>query len=178
MLGNERKQQILEILQQAERPISATVLAKELSVSRQIIVGDVALLRAAGENIVATPRGYLLGKDATPKYMIVCQHGAEMVREELYTIVDCGCGIVDVQIEHAIYGQIIGTAHIFSRSDADNFCDKMESTKMVPLSAITNDVHSHTITCPSDKHFAELQEKLRALGVLIEESVNFATDGE
>ena len=55
-----RRQKIRETLERADHPISATTLAEQLGVSRQIIVGDVDLLRAAGEDISASPRGYLL----------------------------------------------------------------------------------------------------------------------
>jgi len=60
MEAQERREKIARRLEQADGPVSATALAKEFSVSRQIIVGDVALLRAAGLDIAATPRGYIL----------------------------------------------------------------------------------------------------------------------
>ncbi|MDE6841162.1 MAG: HTH domain-containing protein, partial [Oscillospiraceae bacterium] len=62
MNATERRGRILEYLREWDRPLSATALARRLSVSRQVIVGDVALLRAAGEGITATPRGYVLDR--------------------------------------------------------------------------------------------------------------------
>ena len=56
----DRKQAIIEEIQKSDKPVSASKLAKHFGVSRQIIVGDIALLRAAGTQIIATPRGYLL----------------------------------------------------------------------------------------------------------------------
>lgn len=56
MRAEERRQAIRELLQRAKQPVSATALAAQFSVSRQIIVGDIALLRAAGADISATPR--------------------------------------------------------------------------------------------------------------------------
>ena len=47
MDAQERRQAIARRLERARSPVSATALAREFSVSRQIIVGDVALLRAA-----------------------------------------------------------------------------------------------------------------------------------
>ena len=61
--AKERRQAILEQLKRAEKPVSATALARQYGVSRQIIVGDVALLRAGGEPISATPRGYVLDRE-------------------------------------------------------------------------------------------------------------------
>lgn len=60
-----RRKTITHILEKAKAPVSAAALAREFSVSRQIIVGDVALLRAAGLDIAATPRGYVLLKQTT-----------------------------------------------------------------------------------------------------------------
>ena len=65
MNAKERRQAILEQLKRAEKPVSATALARQYGVSRQIIVGDVALLRAGGEPISATPRGYVLDREGT-----------------------------------------------------------------------------------------------------------------
>ena len=59
MTASERRQQIARLLSASQAPISATTLSQELGVSRQIIVGDIALLRAAGQEITATARGYV-----------------------------------------------------------------------------------------------------------------------
>ena len=56
----QRRAALSDYLSQAAGPVSASVLAARFSVSRQIIVGDIALLRAGGLDIAATPRGYLL----------------------------------------------------------------------------------------------------------------------
>ena len=46
----------MELLSRADAPMSATTIAGLFSVSRQIIVGDIALLRAGGVQILATAR--------------------------------------------------------------------------------------------------------------------------
>ena len=56
----DRRQQVFNLIAQSGQPLSAAKIAKSLHVSRQIIVGDVALLRAAGHAIIATPRGYMI----------------------------------------------------------------------------------------------------------------------
>ena len=58
-----RRQAILDRLRTADRPVSASLLAAEQNVSRQIIVGDIAILRAGGAEISATPRGYVLPQE-------------------------------------------------------------------------------------------------------------------
>ena len=126
MNAAERRTKIIELLAASDRPMSATALAARCGVSRQIIVGDVALLRAGGVAVMATPRGYILENAASaPAYAerrIVAHHDDDRLREELYTIVDLGGAAIDVTVEHSIYGQITAPLHIFSRYDADAFC--------------------------------------------------------
>ena len=47
MTAGERREAILRELEQAQGPVSASALAKRFHVSRQAVVGDVAMLRAA-----------------------------------------------------------------------------------------------------------------------------------
>ncbi len=100
-----RRQAILDRLRTADRPVSASSLAAELNVSRQIIVGDIALLRAGGAEISATPRGYVLPRatDGITR-TIACRHTLEQTGTELDILVDNGCTVLDVIVEHPVYG--------------------------------------------------------------------------
>jgi len=60
MEANLRREHILDMIRQNNMPVSASLLAKTLNVSRQVIVGDIALLRAQGIKIIATARGYMI----------------------------------------------------------------------------------------------------------------------
>ena len=60
MKGQERRQEILHLLSSSQSPLSGTALAEHFSVSRQVIVQDMALIRAKGHEIIPTNRGYLL----------------------------------------------------------------------------------------------------------------------
>ena len=95
MNAAQRREKILQQLHGASAPISASALAAKLGVSRQIVVGDVALLRAGGAEIEATPRGYQF--HPTPggyTGILACVHRtADEMRTELYTVVDQG-GVV------------------------------------------------------------------------------------
>ena len=94
-----RRKTITHILEEAKAPVSAAALAREFSVSRQIIVGDVALLRAAGLDIAATPRGYVLPKETTGLVRTVaCVHPGEAMARELEIMVDQGCQVMDVVV--------------------------------------------------------------------------------
>ena len=140
MNAAERRIKITHLLAQSDGPVSATALAAQCGVSRQIIVGDVALLRAGGLAVLATPRGYILENPAAPVYAerrVVCHHGDERLREELYTVVDLGGALIDVTVEHPVYGQICAPLHIFSRFDADAFCKKIQNPGTRPLCDLT-----------------------------------------
>lgn len=162
-----RKEQILQMLGNETEAISATTLAKHCGVSRQAIVGDIALLRAAGEDIISTPKGYLLTKSSIQSYTIACKHDVNRLLEELYTVVDLGCGLLDVIVSHTTYGELKGNLHIFSRSDADEFVTNMKKNNAEPLCMLTNQMHLHTLTCPSEKHFLKVKEALLAKGFLV-----------
>lgn len=169
MTAEERRGEILRVLEQAETPVSASALAKQLHVSRQAIVGDVAMLRALNSPIAATPRGYVLlpSESRGQTYTIACRHGRDLLQQELYAVVDNGGGLIDVIVDHAVYGQLTGKLHIFSRYDADEFVRKLSQSESTPLSALTNGIHLHTISCPSRECFERICAALRALGVLV-----------
>jgi len=60
MNARERRRSIMAVLERAKDPVSGSALAREVGVSRQVVVQDIALLRADGHDIVATNRGYVL----------------------------------------------------------------------------------------------------------------------
>lgn len=151
MQTTERRKRILEYLTQSDQPLSATALARRLSVSRQIIVGDVALLRAAGEGITATPRGYVLDRPRGGVVRTVaCLHRAEDMERELTLMVDQGCTVENVIVEHPVYGQLTGPLELSSRYDISEFIRKVEENAARPLSALTDGIHLHTLRCPDE----------------------------
>jgi transcriptional regulator of NAD metabolism len=170
MTAKERRNEINNILAAAEEPVSASMLAQGLNVSRQIIVGDVALLRAAGVGIIATPRGYILTPETTGvKHTIACLHsGNEAMEAELNLIVDCGCSALDVIVDHPVYGQLTGQLSLSSRYDVEQFKQRMEEANAMPLSTLTEGIHLHTISCPNEAAFQRVKKKLRELGILLE----------
>ena len=107
--GEERREHIIKLLTQTKKPISGTELARQMKVSRQVIVQDIALLRASNRNILSTNKGYLYDradeKKVARRTFFVC-HTDEQMAEELFAIVDNGGRLRDVVVEHEIYGQI------------------------------------------------------------------------
>ena len=148
---------------------AAAALAREFSVSRQIIVGDVALLRAGGLSIAATPRGYMLPEEHSGLVRtLACRHRADQMEDELNAIVDQGCTVIDVIVEHPIYGQLTGPLQLSSRYDVVQFVDRCRQSDALPLSNLTEGIHLHTISCPDETAFQRVQTALERLGVLLE----------
>lgn len=167
MNANERRKRILDHLKAAGDPLSATALAQRLSVSRQIIVGDVALLRAAGEEITATPRGYVLNRPrAGIVRTVACLHTGEEMERELTLMVDQGCTVENVIVEHPVYGQLTGPLDLSSRYDISEFIRKVGENAAQPLSALTGGVHLHTLRCPGEDAFRRAAAALEEAGFL------------
>lgn len=168
MNSEERRSFIRRELSAAAGPVSASTLAARLGVSRQVIVGDVALLRAAGEDILATPRGYVFSTpDRGLRRTVACVHTAEDTGKELNIMVDNGCTVLDVVIEHPVYGQMTGELHISCRRDVAQFVDRISTQGGAPLSALTGGLHLHTLICPSEEAFEQTCAALREAGMLL-----------
>lgn len=168
MTPSERRDAIWKMLSEAQTPVSASALASRFSVSRQIIVGDIALLRASGLAVLATPRGYESGQsESHVLHQIVCNHDARQIADELNTIVDHGCILLNVSVDHPVYGQLTGELKISSRYEISLFLDRLRETDALPLSALTEGVHMHTISCPDDTIFQRVTEVLREKGILL-----------
>lgn len=170
MKKENRREQILHTLQTRQEPIRAAQLAKQFHVSRQSIVGDIALLRASGYDITATPRGYVI-PDSQPQsiYQIACKHDVDTMKDELYTIVDFGCKIIDVIVEHPIYGELTGTLQLSSRYDVDQFIQNIQKLDAEPLSILTQGIHLHTISCPGEETYHRVIKALQDKHILLNE---------
>ena len=172
MNATQRRQAILHILRESPLPVSASTLAGRFSVSRQIVVGDIALLRAAGADISATPRGYVILPASEPglTWRVACQHDAAGMEAELNAIVDQGCTVLDVIVEHPVYGQLTGPLRLSSRYDVSQFLAKCAQSEAQPLSNLTEGIHLHTLSCPSGEACLRVRKALAELGVLLGES--------
>jgi len=165
MRSEDRRKQILDILQKSTSPVSAASLAATFSVSRQVIVGDIALLRASGTEISATPRGYvILRESAGIIHQIACQHNGDEMEAELNAIVDNGCTVLDVIVEHPVYGQLTGPLQVSNRYDVQQFLDRCT----LPLSNLTEGIHLHTLSCPNEDAYSRVLKVLKELGFLLE----------
>lgn len=169
MDNTRRRAYIKEKLEQAEHRLRGADLAKECGVSRQVIVGDMALLRAEGMDIISTPRGYYLNKEKKGCLRtLVCRHGREETEKELIAIVAAGGIIHDVRVEHEIYGELHGQLEIKSKEDAVSFVRAMQDIGFPLLSDISGGIHTHLIETKTEEEMAQVIHALREIGILYE----------
>lgn len=168
--GKERRIALLEKLKVAEEPLTGTWLAKALGVSRQVIVSDFAILRAAGHIVYATSQGYVLplveGINSI-KATLACKHGRDDLEEELSIIIDNGGRVLDVIVEHSLYGELKANLMLASRREIGDFLRKLEKGKAEQLASITGGVHLHTIEVPNEEVLLKIKEELKSKGILI-----------
>ena len=170
MKSSERRDRIRDLLEHSDQPVSASAIAEKFHVSRQIIVGDIALLRAADVQIFATPRGYMMKPEEKPSgkdYTIACRHRQDQIAQELYAVVDNGGQVLDVIVEHGVYGQLTGALRIRSRHDVEQFLRRVEEREAKPLSDLTGGIHLHTIRCPDQATLDRVLEALDRQGFLL-----------
>lgn len=168
MTGSDRRQEILKNIKESDRPVSGSKLAKDYDVSRQVIVQDIALLRASGYDIISTNRGYVLEGQTCAERVFKVRHTDEQLKTELCTIVDLGGQVKNVMVNHKVYGHIEAELGITSRRKVKEFLEDIESGKSTPLKNITSDYHYHTVTADSEETLGMIEEELRKLGFLVE----------
>ena len=164
----KRRNAILDLLRKKDSPLPGARLAEAFSVSRQIIVSDIAALKEAGYDIVSTHGGYILPASSRCLRVFKVKHSDDEIRDELYTIVDMGGGVVDVFVKHKAYDEIRATLNIYSRRDVDEFVDKIETGKSTPLKNITSNYHYHTIDALSEEVLDLIEDCLRNKNMLAE----------
>lgn len=171
MNTNLRRNEILRMLSESDAYISAAQLAQHFGVTRQIIVSDVALLRANGNRIQATRKGYRLEKDEQPQSLrsVVCRHRGDHVLDEFYTIVDNGGSIASVVVEHPIYGELSADLNICSRYDAQEFVQRQQETNASQLCDLTGGLHIHMLRVPNEETYIRIVNGLKQLDILAEE---------
>lgn len=177
MNGSERRSRILEILKAADRPVPGVELAGALDVSRQIIVQDMALLRANGTEITSTHKGYVITTKAVASRVFKVVHTEEEVEEELNLYVDFGGKVADVFVYHKIHGVIKVDLNINSRMDVKRYMEDISTGKSTQLMKLTSNYHYHTIEAESEEILDMIQQELAKRGFLAKlqdyEPINF-----
>ena len=161
---SNRQEEIIKLLQKASKPISGEALGKHFFVSRQIIVKDIGVLKAFGINIISTNKGYKIGYSKNIIRIIESSHEDKDIKDELNTIVDNGGVIIDVFINHPVYGVIRKDLNIKSRNGVNNFVKNMDIS--IPLKNLTDNVHYHTISTKNEESFENIKKALAKKGYL------------
>ncbi|MGN1350391.1 MAG: 3H domain-containing protein [Anaerovoracaceae bacterium] len=169
MTGKERRENILKSISESSSPLSASKIADMFGVSRQVVVQDIALIRAAGHEILSTNRGYIL-QNPVPltSRVFKVSHTEEELEDELTVIVDLGGNILDVVVNHKLYGRMQAPLNISSRRNITSFMNNMKSGKSTPLMRITSNYHYHTVEADSEETLDLIEQALRERGYLIE----------
>ncbi|WP_040228934.1 transcription repressor NadR [Bhargavaea cecembensis] len=174
--GDERREDILGKLKKSDGPVKGADLARETGVSRQVIVGDITLLKAHGEPIVATSAGYVytgspagVGGRTLFERKIACTHTADETEEELLVIVDAGAAVRDVTVEHPVYGELTANIMAANRHDVGEFLKRVEETGSPYLLELTGGPHLHTITADTEEILDRAEQALREKGFLTDE---------
>ncbi|WP_053367266.1 transcription repressor NadR [Bacillus sp. FJAT-27245] len=170
--GEERRHMLLSLLKNSNGPITGGELASTAKVSRQIIVGDITLLKAKNEPIIATSQGYLYLRQSSlsPVFekTVPCQHPPGKTEEELLLIVDEGVTVKDVRIEHPVYGDLTASIMVSNRQEVKQFIEKIRKTKASFLSELTGGYHLHTLSAPSEQALEKAEAALQKAGFLFE----------
>lgn len=169
MKAEVRRKELVSLLMSDEGPISGGILSEKLGVSRQIIVGDIAILKAAGYDIISTHRGYVLGKTPLAERVFKVKHTTEETEDELSRIVDLGGTVVDVFVWHKVYGRIDAKLNIFSRYHIDKFIEGVRTGKSTELMNITGGYHYHTVSAESEEILDRIERSLNERGYIVPE---------
>jgi len=168
-VSENRRREIERLLQESDEPLTGSALAVHFHVTRQIIVKDIALLKAHGSIIVSTAKGYLLEKtvEGFKKRIITVCHDEKSIEDELRIIVDLGGHVLDTAVSHPVYGQLGEALNIRSRKDITLFLKKIKESGCTPLLYLTKGIHSHTIEAEDENSLDEISDALKQAGYLI-----------
>ncbi|MFK9091316.1 transcription repressor NadR [Bacillus salipaludis] len=172
ILGEDRRKFILQLLKESSVPITGGDLSLQTNVSRQVIVGDITLLKAKNEPIIATSQGYIYLKQSSRmpavERIIACRHTPGDTEKELNLLVDHGVLVKDVKIEHAVYGDLTASIMVSNRQEVKQFLKKLQTTKASLLSELTGGYHLHTISASTEGALDKAESALKAEGILME----------
>ena len=170
MRSNERREKLLQILKKSDKPVKGSELSAELQVSRQVVVKDIALLRASGLEIIATSNGYIVLDSVKNEFKIKCKNhnSDDELYDELQTIIDLGGKVKDVIVEHPTYGVLKADLNVATNRDLRNFMQKAATNEFKQLSVLSPDYHIHTIEVDNDEIFEEIQKELKLKNILFE----------
>ena len=172
MNAEERRKKIIKTLITSPTPVTGGQLASLLGVSRQIIVQDVAMLKAAGHDILSTHYGYVLQRPPYEERVFKMKHTREETEDELTSIVNLGGVIVNVFVWHKVYGRIEASLNISTPLHIKQFMEGVRSGKSTELMSITGGYHYHTVRAESKEVLQAIADTLAQKGYLLNSDVS------
>ncbi len=168
LTGADRRKRLVSLMREAGQPLSGAKLGQATGVSRQVVVQDIALLRTEGYSIVSTARGYRLDENTQAMRLFKVFHTDAQVEDELNTIVDSGGMVLEVMVNHRVYGKVTAPLRIANRRDVRAFVSDLNTGKSTPLLNVTAGYHFHRICADSEEILDEIADALRRKGYLAE----------
>ena len=165
MVGEIRRKEILEYIANSITPVSGAALARRFQVSRQVIVQDIALLRAKDWEILSTNRGYLMNHPKSVERIFWVCHNGEQIEEELHAVVDLGGVVVDVAVQHQDHGELRASLNNRSRRQVKQFLEDIQSGRSKPLTNLTSGHHCHKICAESEEILDMIQDAFMKMGI-------------
>ena len=168
MKAEKRREEILSFIGNAENPIPASVLAERFAVSRQVIVQDIAIIRANGYDVTATNRGYVLNSKIQATRVFKCRHSFEEIVDEGALIIEAGGKVEDVFVNHRVYGRISSRLDLINRTHVEELYRSLVSGASKPLMSVTDGYHYHTVSAEDEATLDGIERALLERGFLIE----------
>lgn len=168
MKADERREEILALLGNTARPITAGFLSEKFAVSRQVIVQDIALLRAGGYDVISTSRGYVLGSGVRAERVFKCRHDLKQIIEEGNIIISNGGKVEDIFVNHRVYGRISARLELSTMTHVEELYRSLVSGASKPLMSVTDGYHYHTVSADDEKTLDKIGEALKKAGFIIE----------
>ena len=168
MKAAQRREEIFGIIKGSESPVSANTLAEKFGVSRQVIVQDIAILRANGNTVTATNRGYMADAVTRASRIIKCRHSLEELVDEGMLIIDAGGRITDVSVNPRLYGKISAKLDLETRTHVEELYRSLMAGASKPLMSVTDGYHYHLITAEDEETLDRIEQLLKSRGYLIE----------
>jgi len=162
---SSRQEKILKILEKNIKPVSGAYLSDMLNVTRQVIVKDIALMKASGTEIRSNSRGYYIRSKNKIIKTVAVKHNERDIKKELEIIISGGGSVIDITVEHPVYGEINASLDIENEVDIEIFCEKIKNTK--PLSYLNYGIHLHKIETETEEEFDNIVSKLKENGFLL-----------
>ena len=168
MKAHDRRAEILSLIGNSQNPVAANFLSEKYSVSRQVIVQDIAILRAQGYGVISTNRGYVLDSGLRAERVFKCRHTLQELVDESEIIISRGGKVEDISVHHRVYGKISARLELSTLRHAEELYRSLVSGASKPLMSVTDGYHYHTVSGENEQTLDEIEKALREKGYLIE----------